>query len=165
MRRGFFIALALALAAGLGAGEVQLASFRLKDQFGTEHRVEFPRARPVLLVVGDRRGSEEVGGWVAPMRQRWAHGADIVGVADVSAAPGFLRGRVTEGIRRQMPGYPLLLDFEGRVADGLGCVRRAANVFLVTTNGIVAASASGPVSDAKLAALAGAVDRLAPPRP
>ncbi|MFN0067764.1 MAG: hypothetical protein ACKVYV_09030 [Limisphaerales bacterium] len=165
MHRGFFTALMLALAVRAGAGEVQLASFQLKDQFGAEHRIEFPRARPLLLVVGDRRGSEEVGGWVPPLKERWAHGADIVGVADVSAVPGFLRGRVTEGIRRQTPAYPLLLDFGGGVTEALGCVPRAANVFLVTTNGTVSVSASGPVDGAKLALLAKGVDQVVPPRP
>lgn len=165
MRPGFFIVLTLTLAAVAGGGGTPLASFRLKDQFGKEHRIEFPRARPLLLVVGDRQGSEDVGGWVPPLKERWAHGADIVGVADVSAVPGFLRGRVTEGIRRQMPAYPLLLDFGGGVTEGLGCVRRAANVFLVTTNGTVSVSAHGPVDDAKLALLARTVDRVVPPRP
>ncbi|HMO63659.1 MAG TPA: hypothetical protein PKE47_00260 [Verrucomicrobiota bacterium] len=143
-------------------GGAQLASFRLSDQFGAEHRIEFPRSRPLLLVVGDRRGSEEVGGWVPPLKERWAHGADIVGVADVSAVPGVLRGRVTAGIRKELPDWPLLLDFEGRVTAGLPSVRRAANVFLVTTNGMVAAAASGPADAAKLAALAARVDTVVP---
>lgn len=151
--------------AAVAGGGGRLSTFRLADQFGAEHRIEFPRARPVLLVVGDRRGSEEVGGWVPPLRERWAHGADIVGVADVSAVPGFLRGRVTAGIRREFAAWPLLLDFEGRVTSALPCVRRAANVFLVATNGAIAAAANGPADPAKLAALAAQVDAVVPPRP
>lgn len=164
MSRVFLLAIFLIWAAAAGGGG-QLSSFRLADQFGAEHQVEFPRDRPVLLVVGDRRGSEEVGGWVPPLRERWAHGADIVGVADVSAVPGFLRGRVTAGIRRELSAWPLLLDFEGQVTAGLPCVRRAANVFLISTNGAIAAAASGPADPAKLAALAAQVDTIVPPKP
>jgi len=146
--------------AGVGA---RVADFALPDQFGVTNQVRFPRGRPVLLILGDRRGSEQVAGWVLPLKQRWGHGADILGVADVSAAPGFLRGRVTETIRRQLTNYPLMLDYTGGVADALEGVKRSANVFLVTTNGLVIAATNGAADDAKLAALAREVDRLVPP--
>jgi hypothetical protein len=146
--------------AGVGA---RVADFALPDQFGVTNQVRFPRGRPVLLILGDRRGSEQVAGWVLPLKQRWGHGADILGVADVSAAPGFLRARVTESIRRQLTDYPLLLDFAGVVADALHGEKRVANVFLVATNGVVAAATNGAVDDAKLAALAREADRLVPP--
>lgn len=121
----------------------QIASFQLPDQFGTNHTVRFPRTRPLLLLVGDRRGSEEIDAWIEPLKQRWKDVADIHGIADVQAVPRFLRGRVTEAIRRSRP-KPLLLDFEGRVTGGLPCEKKAANVFAVGRDGRLLGHVSGP---------------------
>jgi hypothetical protein len=119
-----------------------LASFELPDQFGTRHAFSFPRERPLLLLVGDRRGSEDIDAWVAPLKARWSHVADIHGIADVQAVPRFLKQRVTEAIRKSRP-KPLLLDFEGSVTRQLPFERKAANVFVIDPTGRVLAHVHG----------------------
>ncbi len=119
-----------------------LASFELPDQFGTRHTFSFPRERPLLLLVGDRRGSEDIDAWVAPLKARWSHVADIHGIADVQAVPRFLKQRVTEAIRKNRP-KPLLLDFEGTVTRQLPFERKAANVFVIDPAGRVLAHVHG----------------------
>lgn len=159
-------ALALALAPGLAprtsaAAPVpppaRLASFALADQFGQTNHVEFPRDRPLLLLVGDRRGSEEVDAWIAPLKQRWGAIADLAGIADVSAAPRFLRGRIQEGIRKQRP-RPLLLDFDGKVTTPLRLSPRTANLLVVDRDGRVLARLTGAPDDAKLDAVRAALE-------
>lgn len=121
----------------------KIDSFTLPDQFGALHSIAFPRPRPLVLLVGDRRGSEEIDGWIEPLKQRCKDIADIYGIADVQAVPRFLRGRVTEGIRKSRP-KPLLLDFEGKVTGGLPCEKKAANVFAISQEGRLLARVSGP---------------------
>jgi hypothetical protein len=160
------LALALAITSGLTPGALaaaplpppaHLASFALADQFGQTNRVEFPRDRPLLLLVGDRRGSEEVDAWIAPLKQRWSTIADLAGIADVSAAPRFLRGRIQEGIRKQRP-RPLLLDFDGKVTTPLRLSPRTANLLVVDRDGRVLARLTGKPDDAKLEAVRAALE-------
>lgn len=122
---------------------VRLESFTLADQFGTHHAVTFPRERPLLLVVGDRRGSEEIDAWIPPLKERWKDLTDMHGIADVQAVPRFLRGRITEAIRKSRP-KPLLLDFEGRVTSALPCEKKAANIFAISKEGRILAHVFGP---------------------
>lgn len=127
----------------------RLGSFELADQFGTVHRVAFPREKPLLLLVGDRRGSEEVDAWIDPLKARWGSGAEIAGIADVSGAPRFLRSRIQEGIRKQRP-RPLMLDFEGRVTDPLHCMPKTANLLVVDARGRTLLHLTGKPDEAKL---------------
>jgi hypothetical protein len=97
----------------------------------------------LLLLVGDRRGSEEIDAWINPLKQRWKDVADIQGIADVQAVPRFLRGRITDAIRKSRT-QPLLLDFEGKVTGGLPCEKKAANIFAISKDGQLLAHVSGP---------------------
>lgn len=140
-----------------GATEsTRINSFELTDQFGNTNRVEFPRSRPLLLLIGDRRGSEEVDAWIDPLKQRWGDLADLAGIADVSAAPRFIRGRILEGIRRQRP-RPLMLDFEGKVTAPLQCTAKTANLLVVARDGRLLARLTGKPDATKLAAVGAAL--------
>lgn len=135
----------------------RLASFQLPDQFGTNHTFAFPRSRPLLLLVGDRRGSEEIDPWIEPLKKRWKENADIAGLADVQGAPRFLRGRITEAIRKSR-SKPLLLDFEGKVSETLPLKKKTANIFLIGPDGTLLVHVAGPYpsepdSDPRLKAL------------
>lgn len=139
------------------AETIRIPSFRLPDQFGTEHAFEFPRTKPVLLLIGDRKGSEEVDAWITPLKERWGTVADIAGIADVSAAPRFLRSRITEGIRRQR-SRPLMLDFEGKVTDPLRCTAKTANLLVLDPRGRVTARVTGTPDPVRLARVHAALE-------
>lgn len=141
-----------------GADETHcLRSFDLADQFGTRHSVRFPRERSILLLVGDRKGAEEVDGWIEPLKARWGKIADILGVADVNGVPRFVRGRLTDSIRKSRP-KPVMLDFEGVVTKVLSCRAKTANVFVVDPSGRVVARVTGPTSEAGLSTLGAALE-------
>ncbi len=154
-------AFAVWLSLARAAEPVRLESFTLSDQFGKTNHVDFPGPRPVLLLVGDRRGSEQVDDWIPLLRKHWGHDFEILGLADVSAAPRFLRTRITEAIRKSRP-QPILLDFEGLVSRRLRGTPKVANLFLVRTNGEVAAHVDGPPSPEKLDRLRQAAPNLTP---
>ncbi len=140
-----FLARPSAVAGDTEASVVRIESFQLTDQFGTAHHVDFPRSRPLLLLVGDRKGSDEIDPWIEPLKKRWSGVSDILGIADVDGIPRFFRSRVTEAIRKSRT-KPLLLDFEGRVTRHLPCEKRTANLFAIDREGRVMAHVSGPYS-------------------
>lgn len=147
----------------------RLSTFTLADQFGTEHHHAFPRARPLLLLVGDRQGSEQVDDWIPVLKKHWGGRADIAGIADVRGAPRFLRERITDAIRRKRP-KPVMLDFEGKVVAVLDLVARRANVFVIGLDGTVVAKIAGEVDDARVVGIRDALEPLlssvsAPDRP
>lgn len=129
-----------------------LKTFQLRDQFGTNHHQAFPRSRPLLLLVGDRKGVEEVDAWLEPLKERWGTTTDIVGIADVRAVPRFLRDRITGAIAKARP-KPVMLDFDGTVLDGLTCARRTANLFVVHSNGTLVATVTGLPTPERLGAI------------
>ena len=141
-----------------------LRSFELPDQFGQRHAVTFPRERPVLLLVGDRKGSEEVDGWIEPLKSRWGQVADIVGVADVDGVPRLFRGRLADSIRKSRP-KPVMLDFDGTITKALACRGKTANVFVLDRTGRVLASVTGVAGEPGFGMLRDALERVRLPQP
>lgn len=146
------------------ANHTRLASFELADQFGRSHRIEFPRSRPLLLLVSDRKGSAEVDDWIPPLKKHWGTVADIAGIADVHGIPSFLRDRIRTAIRENRKS-PVMLDFEGEITRQLDCADRKANVFLFDPSGKLAAVVTGRPDDSKLATIRAAITPWSPPTP
>ena len=144
----------------------RLEAFTLSDQFERAHTIAFPRERPLLLTVADRKGAAQVQGWVAPIRERFGARLDQAGVADVSKAPGFLRGRVRAGFREEYT-HPVLLDWQGRVCRAVKAERGQVTVLLVSRRGEIVFRAGGAVAPDVLERLSRAVEEMlaAPPAP
>lgn len=143
------------------APERPLESFSLADQFGKTHAVQFPRSRPLLLLVGDRKGSEQIDAWVPVLKEHVGARADILGLADVGGIPRFFRDRLTRAIQ-QKHHAPVLLDFERAVTHQLPCAKDTANVFLIDATGTLRANATGTATTNNLAKMITAVNALAP---
>jgi hypothetical protein len=126
------------------------ASFALQDQFGTNHAVNFPRAHPLLLIVADRKGSEQIDAWVAAINGRYGARLEMIGVADVGGVPGWLQGMIRGRFQKKYP-YPILLDWSGKIPAALHCQPDAANVFLLDGTGRVLVSVQGECSAGALA--------------
>lgn len=140
----------------------RLDSFRIADQFGKTNHVQFPTSRPVLLLLGDRRGSEQVDAWIPVLREHWGKSAEILGIADVSSVPRFLRSRVTEAIRKAR-SQSVLLDYDGVISDHLKPVSKVANLFLLDRTGQLRLHLSGEFDTAKQSRIAEFIGTLTPP--
>jgi hypothetical protein len=138
------------------------ASFELADQFGTNHNINFPRPEPVLLIVADRKGSEQIKGWVTAVKARYGQRLEMIGVADVGGAPGWVHGLIRKKFRKEYD-YPILLDWSGRLPGLLHCERDLANVFLVAPSGRILAGVVGGYDAASLSSLTRAADRVVKP--
>ena len=144
----------------------RLEAFTLSDQFERAHAIAFPRERPLLLTVADRKGAAQVPGWVTPMRERFGARLDQAGVADVSKVPGLLRGRVRAGFREEY-AHPVLLDWQGTLCRAVKAERGQVTVLLVSSTGEIVFRAGGAVAPDALERLSRAVEETlaAPPSP
>ena len=89
-----------------------LAPFELRDQYNCPHRIFFPAAGVTLLTVADRKGSEQIDGWIGPLKEHYGGRIAIEGIADMSAVPCLLRSMVREQFKK-CRAYPVMLDWEG----------------------------------------------------
>lgn len=148
-------ALLLALAvAGFSAEQgtnalAPIANFTLTDQHGVTNHFTTPRTNLSFIVVADHKGSEQLEKWIQPVHDRHGGAVAIMGVADVAKVPAPLRPLVRRAFVKDVK-YPVLLDWSGAVVRLFKPVPNVANIYLVRTNGAVAAHWSGAASPARL---------------
>ena len=133
------------------------ASFELPDQFGTNHAIHFPQPRPLVLIVADRKGSEQIDGWVAGLKPHCEGRLNLIGVANVGGAPDWVHGLIRKKFRNQYP-YAVLLDWSGKLPASLHCQQDVANVFLLDSAGQVLATERGMCDAASLLNLTRSAD-------
>jgi hypothetical protein len=134
---------------------------QLRDQYDRQQSLSFPTTNLTFVVIADKAGSEQIAGWVAPVKQRFGTAVDIRGIADVSAVPAPLRGMVRRGFRKSNP-YPVMLDWSGETVRAFVCAPQRANVFLLNQQGGILRRLSGPASERGLRDLCGSIERLLP---
>jgi hypothetical protein len=142
----------LSATGGETAGDVPTnapATISLRDQFDAPQKLSFPTTNIILFTIADKKGSEQIAGWVAPVKERFNERVEICGIADVSAVPRPLRGLVRKKFR-QAQSYPVMLDWTGDTVKAFGCVSDQVNVFIVDGEGRILSRAFGPASEAKL---------------
>jgi hypothetical protein len=133
------------------------AVITLRDQFDAAQRLAFPTTNIFLFTIADKKGSEQIAGWVAPIKERFEARVEICGIADVSAVPRLLRGTVRKKFR-QAQTYPVMLDWTGETVKAFGCVSDQVNVFVVDGEGRILKRVTGPVSHAALREVFGVLD-------
>jgi hypothetical protein len=122
--------------------------FTLKDQWEHEVRLSAQKGKPVLLIYGDRLGSEYMSVWAAAVRESpVASSLNIIRIANLRAVPGPFYGYVKR--RFQSPNEegkansPVLLDFDGAVARIYGFTDDLASVYLIDKKGLLRYTACG----------------------
>jgi hypothetical protein len=125
------------------------AEFELRDQFDKQQAIKFPAAKPILLIVADKKGSEGIEGWAQPLGVRFGERIRISGLADVSAVPqpirGFVQGRFKKAI-----AYPTMLDWEGKICAGFKYEKGRPNIYLISRDGRFLEHYSGGVDEKRL---------------
>lgn len=154
---GFLVVVAFGIR--VTAAQVKVSNFGLKNQNDQYTEVNFPSDRPVLLIFGDRKGSGQINGWSQPVYAKYSNKVYIFGIASLSGVPSYARGMVRRLIKRQT-SYPVLLDWGGTVAGGLGYEKNMALVVLVEPDGTVARKWSGAATNAEIQALNAEIDKL-----
>lgn len=169
----FLLLLSLLLAGGLGwwgraetvagvtheGAAARAAEFELKDQYDNLRSYRFPKTRITVLTFGDRKGSEQIEGWVRPLYNRYQERVEQYGVAVLNAVPRLMRGIVRSMFKSKVK-YPVLLDWKGEVARSYQYESNQANVVVVDRNGRIVYRTKGPATEAELQRLYAQLDRL-----
>ncbi len=155
---GLLLALTIPAARAHEGGELA-ASFELKDQYDKQVTYRFPKTRITVLTFGDRKGSEQIEGWVRPLYSRYQERVEQYGVAVLSSVPALLRGAV-RGIFKKKVKYSVLLDWKGDVAKAFRYEGKKANVVLVNRQGQIIYRTNGAATEAELQKLYQEIDKL-----
>ncbi len=158
----FFALTSAALALGtvrVSANPTDAHQFTLSDQDAREHVIRYPRDRTTVFVVADQKGAGQIESWIAPLFARYQRRIEIFGVADLPGIPPAFRGLFRREFKKRLT-YPVMLDWNGEVARAFGYEKQQAHLFVVTTDGRIILSKTGPASALALADVYQAVDGL-----
>lgn len=158
-------ALALMLVAGSGiAGEAHLlatnvpACIELHDQYDAPQKLSFPTTNITVLTIADRKGSEQVDGWIAALKPRYSGRIDLRGLADVGGVPGLLHGNIRRRFQ-ETRRYPVMMDWSGKVCYRLGYQPDLANILILGRDGSVLGRFTGGAVETNRTAAFDALDK------
>ncbi|HEX7859340.1 MAG TPA: hypothetical protein VF773_03375 [Verrucomicrobiae bacterium] len=124
-------------------------SIQLKDQFGKQHQISFPRQTMTLLTIADDKGAAALEPWLAGLKKRYGTNVHYVGIAQVRSVPSPLRSFVTSRFKKKY-SYPILLDWSGDVVKPFAPQAAAPNIYLLSKTGSIVHQAHGPLSERAL---------------
>ena len=137
------------------------ARIELHDQYNALQTLAFPATNLTVLTIAEKKGSEQIAGWIAPVKKRFGSRVDIRGIADVSAVPWALRSLVRREFRKSQT-YPVMLDWTGDVVNVLTYEPDKANVLLLDSHGQILKRLSGAADAAGIENLCTAIDAALP---
>ncbi len=153
-----FSLLYLLFTAEAATAQTKVANFGLKDQNDKYVEVNFPSDKPVILIFVDRKGSEQIDGWVKPLYQKYQSQVYIFGVASLSGVPSYARGLVRRLIKRQT-SVPVLLDWVGKISKSVACEKDKALILILNKDGTVIARDTGTADRSKLSNIYTQIDK------
>ena len=106
------------------------ACIELRDQYDAPQRLAFPATNVVVPTIADKKGSEQIDGWVAALKSRYAKRIELRGLADVGGVPGLFRGKVRKNFQESRT-YPVMMDWSGKICAQLGFQPGLANVLVI----------------------------------
>jgi hypothetical protein len=134
------------------------ACIELRDQYDAPQRLSFPATNVTLLTIADRKGSDQVEGWIAALKPRYAGRIDIRGLADCGGAPGFVQGRIRKKFQETRP-YPVMMDWSGKASAQFGFKQNSANILVLGRDGRILARFAGAATAPAIAEAIAALDR------
>jgi peroxiredoxin len=148
-----------AAATSMGAAEMRAMNFELRDQFGKALAYSFPKERISVLTFGDRKGSEQIEGWVKSVFDRYGDRIDLHGIAVLTSIPAPFHGLARRQFRQKIK-YPVLLDFKGDVSKVYGYEKDRANIYVMDRDGRIRLKLTGAATPDGLNRVYAAVDQL-----
>src|SRR5215831_3939738 len=121
-------------AAGLAIGELA-PDFSIADQYDHPVQLSTFRGTPVLLVDGDRKGSDYMNPWIRGVKDVVkTAGVKVIEIASLNTVPTFMhpfvRGRFQGKDQKGNLFAPVVLDWDGKIAKTYGFKADLTNVYL-----------------------------------
>ena len=154
----FLLACSRTLAAGdtNAAATNLVAGFELLDQFDAPRKIAFPATNTLVLIVTDRKGSEQVEGWMAAL-EKYPHPVTVRGLADLGGAPWFVHGRIRRHFRKTYQ-QPVMLDWSGKHCARIRYQAGVANVLVIDRDGVILNRVTGAALETNCAAVFGTIE-------
>ena len=140
------------------------ACIELNDQYDARQRLVFPSTNVVVLTIADKKGSEQIDGWVTAIKTRYGGRVELQGLADVGGVPGLLRGKVRKRFQ-EARAYPVMMDWSGTNCAFFAYQKGVANVLVLGRDGTIRARFAGAATPAALAEAGTVLDKILPPPP
>jgi len=165
MKKGLFIALSCLVTFGVPAAPLTNAPacIELPDQFEKPQKLSFPNTNLTVLTIADRKGSEQIAGWVEPVAKRFGTRVDVLGIADVSAVPRLLRGTVRSAFRKEQT-HPVMMDWSGGVVTKFSPKADVTTLLLIDGQGKIVRRYEGAAKAAEVQELCKLIEQLLPPK-
>jgi hypothetical protein len=109
-------------------------SIELPDQFDQTRKLSFPSPRVTVLTIADRKGNDQIDGWIAALKPGFAGRVDFCGVANVSGVPGILQGHVRKKFQEARK-YPVMMDWSGSTCSRFEAKNGVANILIFSPDG------------------------------
>lgn len=132
-------------------------SLELRDQYDAPQCLAFPATNVVVLTIADKKGSEQIDGWLAALKSRYAGRIELRGLAEVGSVPWLLRGKVRKKFQETRT-HPVMMDWSGRVCAQFGYQPGVANVLVIARDGSILARVAGPARESALKEVFSAID-------
>lgn len=133
------------------------AIIELNDQFDAPQKISFPTTNITLLTIADRSGSDQIAGWVAPVKKQFDKRVDIRGIADMSTVPSPLRGFIRKTFQKAQT-YPVMMDWVGNTVKAITYVPEKANVLVLDGRGKILLRISGAADEKQIKELCEAIE-------
>lgn len=139
------------------AALAKVGALELRDQFDAPQRLVFPTTNVTVLTVADKKGSEQMDGWINAVKARFAGRVEIRGLADVRGVPKLFQGRLRAKFQETRK-YPVMMDWSGETCNRLGCVTGSANILVLGSDGTILHRFAGPAVEPVLGQAVAAVE-------
>ena len=130
--------------------------------FEPTQTLAFPTTNIIVLTIADKRGAEEIAGWVSVLKLRYAGRIEIRGLADVGGVPGFLQGKIRKKFQASHT-YPVMLDWSGNVCAQFGYEKNVANILILGRDGTILGRSTGPATEQAIQDFDSLLEKHLPP--
>lgn len=161
MKKCLFMAICCLVALGVCAGALTNAPscIELPDQFEKLQKLSFPNTNITVLTLADRKGSEQIAGWVEPVAHQFGARVAVHGIADVSAVPRLLRGTVRSAFRKEQ-SHPVMMDWSGQEVAKFAPKENVTTVLLMDGQGKILRRYEGVAKQADVEELCKVIQEL-----
>ncbi len=158
------LSLSSGLAGPSGLATNAPAAIELGDQYGVARRLTFPATKLTVITIADRKGSDQVDGWIEALTSRYDGRIDLRGIANLAGAPGFVHDRIRKKFQEKHK-HPVMMDWSGGVCDQLGNTPGLANIIIVGSGGEIRGRFAGAAVQPLLGKVITALDQALLPKP
>lgn len=138
--------------------DIRAPEFTLQDQHVKTVSLRQFEGRVVVLIASDKEGSSQNPAWTRAIRDKYADEVIVLGIADVSSVPFFLKGKIRNDFKKE--GDSILLDWKGEVFNAYNLTKGVSNVILIDKKSMIHYRSSGSASPEAVQGLFEKIDAL-----